>query len=148
MNAAEIILEYAHQHDIRLWADRNLLRIDAPKRAMTPEFRDNLKRYKPEIIQTLQDPSRTTRIVQENLRMAVPTLVNMQGIGQAYWVRDEAQRDELQTALLAQGDDTPVFAWGELLLIKDWSLDDKQNIYQLKRQFQSAIRESGRGADG
>jgi hypothetical protein len=66
----------------------------------------------------------------------------MRGIGQAYWVGDETQRDELRATLLAQGDDTPVFAWGELVLIKDWTMSDKRNMYELKRYFQGEIRKS------
>ena len=142
------ILEYAQQPDVRVWADGNLLRINAPREIMTPKFRDDLKRHKSDLIRTLTDPSETTRKVQENLRNGIPTLVDMRGIGRAYWVADDAKRGELQATLLAQGDDTPVFAWGELVLIKDWPLEDKRNIYQFKRRFRGEIRKSKLGADG
>jgi hypothetical protein len=115
---------------------------------MTPEFRDDLKRHKSGLIRTLTDPSETTRKVQENLRNGVPTLVNMRGIGRAFWVADDVKRDELQATLLAQGDDTPVFAWDELVLIQDWPIDDKRNIYEFKRRLQGEIRKSELGADG
>ena len=147
MNAAEI-LEYANQHDVRLWADGNLLRINAPREIMTPEFQGDLKRHKSDLIRTLTDPSETDRKVQENLRNGVPTLVNLWGIGRAYWVADEVKRDELQATLLAQGDDTPIFASDELDRIKDWPLEDKRNAYEFKRRFQGEIRKSEIGADG
>ena len=138
MKVAEI-LDYANQNDIRLWADGSLLRVDAPRKAMTPEFQSNLKQHKPELIKQLTDPDETARLVQYNLKEGVPTLVDMRGIGRAYWVRDEGQQEELQAQLLAQGDNTPVFAWGELVLIKDLSLEDKRNVYELKRRFQGEI---------
>ena len=54
----------------------------------------------------------------------------------------------MNDTLLAQDDDTPVFAWGELVLVKDWPLEEKRNMYQFKRQFQGEIRKSELGADG
>ncbi len=133
------ILEYAHKNDIRLWADGDLLQVDAPGEVMTPEFRNNLKQHKPELIKTLTDTSETTRIVQENLRDGTPTLVEMGGVGRAYWVGDGNQCKQLQAELSAKGDATPVFSWGELVLIKDWPRKGKQNIYELKRRFQGCI---------
>ena len=147
MNTVEI-LQYAQQHDIHLWANGELIEIDAPKSIYTSEFREGVKRFKPQLLKTLTSTSSNARIVQANLRSGVPTLVDMRGIGRAYWVADEVKRDELQATLLAQGDDTPVFAWGELVLVKDWPLEYKRNIYQLKRRFRDEIRKAESYADG
>jgi len=147
MRVAEI-LEYAQQHDVRVWADGNQLRVNAPREIMTREFRTDLKRHKSVLIKTLTDSSETTRTVQENLRNGVPTLVDMRGIGRAFWVATDEHRDLLRATLDDKGDTTPVFAWGELVLIQDWPLEDKRNMYQFKRQFQGEIRKAESYADG
>ena len=56
------ILEYAQKHDVRVWADGNLLRIDAPRKAMTPDFREKLKQHKFELIAMLGEPGDSTHV--------------------------------------------------------------------------------------
>ncbi len=50
MNTAAEILSYAQTHDINLIAEDGQLKIDAPETALTDEFLESAKKYKPEIL--------------------------------------------------------------------------------------------------
>ena len=150
MRVAEI-LEYAQKHDVRVWADGHLLRVDAPRETMTPEFQDDLKRHKSDLIRTLTGPQKISALdtpvptapepdpeaqaVQDRLRAGERVRVRMGDIGEAYWVATDKQRDQLRITLDDKGDTTPVFSWGELVLIQDWPAADQRNIYGFKRDL-------------
>jgi len=48
------LLQTLHRLDIRLWLDGDTLRCNAPKGAMTPEIKQQLQRYKPDLIALLK----------------------------------------------------------------------------------------------
>ena len=154
MRVAEI-LEYAQKHDVRVWADGHLLRVDAPREVMTPEFQDDLKRHKSDLIRTLTGPRKIgaldtpvptapeadaeAQAVQDRLRAGEPVRMKMGDIGEAYWVATETQRDELVAELTGNGDNTPVYCWGELVRISGWSHSDELIVYQAKRLLQVTL---------
>ncbi len=64
MNTATDILAYAKTHDISLIAEDGLLKIDAPKTALTDEFLESAKLCKSEILEVLtkEDPELMARV--------------------------------------------------------------------------------------
>lgn len=58
MNTATDILAYAKTHDISLIAEDGLLKIDAPKTALTNEFLESAKQHKSEILEVLTKEDR------------------------------------------------------------------------------------------
>ena len=92
-------------------------------------------------VPTAPEPDAEAQAVQDRLRAGEPVLMKMGDIGVAYWVATETQRDELVATLTATGDNTPVYCWGELVRISNWSRDDKLFTYQAKKSFQATIGE-------
>ena len=92
-------------------------------------------------VPTAPETDPTARVVQEKLLAGESVRMHMGDIGEAYWVVTDMQRDKLVTELTANGDDTPVFCWGELVRISNWSQDDKLFAYRAKQTFQATIGE-------
>jgi len=86
-------------------------------------------------VPTAPEPDAEAQAVQDRLRAGEPVRMRMGDIGEAIWVATDTQRDELVATLSATGDNTPVYCWGELVLIQDWSEDDKRNVYAFKREL-------------
>jgi thioester reductase-like protein len=71
------LLQTLHRLDIRLWLDGDTLRCNAPKGAMTPEIKQQLQQYKPDLIAllkgetvepTTQEEWEQDRILPEEIR--------------------------------------------------------------------------------
>jgi len=86
-------------------------------------------------VPTAPESDPTARIVQQRLLAGEPVRMKTGDIGEAYWVATDAQRDLLRATLDDKGNTTPVFSWGELVLIQDWPVDDKRNVYAFKREL-------------
>ena len=92
-------------------------------------------------VPTALEADPTARVVQEKLLAGVPVRMRMGDIGEAIWTATDTQRDELVATLTATGDNTPVYCWGELVRISNWSRDDKLFTYQAKQSLHVTIAE-------
>lgn len=86
--------------------------------------------------------------VTANMQAGIPTLVNMGALGRAYWVATDRQRAALENELRAKDDDTPVFSWGELVVMYCWDDDMNATTYELKRRFTGQIQNPRRPGGG
>lgn len=62
------LMSYFRNLDIKIWADGDRLRYNAPKGVLTPELRDQLKEHKAEILDFLQEATRLSGISDEPIQ--------------------------------------------------------------------------------
>ncbi|MBP5971289.1 amino acid adenylation domain-containing protein [Brasilonema sp. CT11] len=87
MNRKELLTEL-HKRSIKLWIENDLLNIEAPKGALTPELRDSLAEHKLEIMRLLRltDTNTTSLPVIEPDSSRRYEPFPLTDIQQAYWV--------------------------------------------------------------
>ena len=137
---AMAVLQETKRMGIHLEAAGETLRIRAPKGVLTAEIQYRLKQNKWSLLSLLRPTAENTaRIVQDKLLAGEPVRMKMGDIGEAYWVATETQRDALVAELMANGDNTPVYCWGELVRISGWSHSDELIVYQAKRLLQVTL---------